>query len=57
MRLSEHQELQWREAIDVVAACACRLFPLVSSEQARNLAAVMLRDLGTQGIRLVRDRG
>jgi hypothetical protein len=52
----EHEELQWREAVEAVAACASKLFPLVSSQQARDLASLVLRDLGTQGIRLVRDR-
>lgn len=42
------------EAIAAVAASARRLFPLVSEQQARDLASIILADLETNGIRLVR---
>lgn len=50
----DEQPLTAREAIAAVAASARRLFPLVSEEQARDLAAAVLGDLEVRGIRLVR---
>ena len=44
------------EAVQAVAASARRLFPLVSEQQARNLATSVLHDLKAQGIGLVRNR-
>ncbi len=52
----EHEELERAEAVDVVAASARRLFPIVSEQQARELAALVLRDLAARGVRLVRNR-
>lgn len=49
-----HEELGLREAVDAVAASARRLFPLVSEQQARDLAAAVLRDLEAEGICLAR---
>lgn len=49
------EELSRDEAVDVVAASARRLFPVVSEQQARELASLVLRDLAARGIRLVRD--
>lgn len=53
----EHEELERDEAVGVVAASARRLFPIVSEQQARELATLVLRDLAAGGIRLVRVRG
>ena len=50
-----HEELDPNEAVIVVAASARRLFPMVSEQQARELASLLLRDLQADGIRLVRD--
>ena len=44
----EHEELEQEKAVAVVAASARRLFPVVSEQQARDLAA--------RGVRLIRDR-
>ena len=52
----EHEELGPRQAVDIVAGSARRLFPLVSEQQARDLAAAMLRELEAADIRLVRVR-
>lgn len=52
----ERDELASEEAIQVVAATAQRLFPMVSEQQARQLAALVLCDLAARGIRLVRDQ-
>lgn len=52
----EYEKLAQDEAVGVVAASARRLFPIVSEQQARELAQLMLRDLEVRGIRLVRDR-
>lgn len=49
-------ELTRDEAVSVVAASARRLFALVSEQQARDLAALVLNDLAARGIRLVRDQ-
>jgi len=49
------EELSQAEAVGVVAASARRLFSIVSDQQARELAALVLRDLEIRGIRLVRD--
>ncbi len=51
-----HEELSRDEAVGVVAMSARRLFPIVSEQQARELAALVLRDLEARGVRLVRDR-
>ncbi len=51
-----HEELSRDEAVTMVAVSARRLFPIVSEQQARELAALVLRDLETRGVRLVRDR-
>jgi hypothetical protein len=50
-----NEELGRDEAVAVVAASARGLFPLVSEQQARELAALVLRDLAKRGLRLVRD--
>lgn len=47
-------ELNQAQAVDVVAASARKLFPLVSERRARELAALVLRDLNAGGITLVR---
>jgi hypothetical protein len=52
----EHEELGQREAVDAVARSARRLFPFVSEQQARDLAAAVLRDLASEDICLVRIR-
>jgi hypothetical protein len=52
----EREELGRDEAVGVVAASTRRLFPVVSEQQARELAALVLRDLAGRGIRLVRDQ-
>jgi hypothetical protein len=52
--LKPQQTLNPDEAVRAVAASARRLFPLVSEQQARDLATMMLRDLEKSGIRLVR---
>ena len=49
------QALATEEAVEAVAASARRLFPIVSEQQARDLACLVLRDLAARGIRLVRD--
>ena len=49
-------DLTQGEAVDAVAASARRLFPIVSEQQARELATLVLRDLAARGIHLVRDR-
>lgn len=49
------EELSRDEAVTVVAMSARRLFPIVSEQQARELAALILRDLEGQGVRLVRE--
>lgn len=51
-----HEDLSRAEAVDVVATSARRLFPIVSEQQARELAALVLRDLEARGVRLVRGR-
>jgi hypothetical protein len=51
-----HEALDRDEAVGVVAMSARRLFPIVSEQQARELAVLMLRDLAAQGVRLVRER-
>ncbi len=51
----QHVELSRDAAVDLVAASARRLFPIVSEQQARELASLVLRDLAARGIRLVRD--
>jgi hypothetical protein len=48
------EELERDEAVRVVAASAQRLFPIVSQQQAREIAALILRDLQARDIRLVR---
>jgi 2-hydroxychromene-2-carboxylate isomerase len=48
-------ELDRDKAIYAVTASAKRLFPIVSEQQARDLAALVLRDLEAQGIRLVQE--
>lgn len=53
MRVS-YEELDRDKAVRAVAASAQRLFPIVSEQQARDLAALILRDLETRGIRLCR---
>ena len=50
------EELPQDDAVDAVAASARRLFPIVSEQQARELATLVLRDLAERGIHLVRDR-
>ena len=52
----ETEELAQGEAVDVVAETARRLFPIVSEQRARELAARVLHDLAERGIHLVRDR-
>lgn len=49
----DHRELSRDEAVDVVVACARRLFPVLSQRHAREAAGIVLRDLEAQGIRLV----
>jgi hypothetical protein len=51
-----YEELDPDKAVRVVAASAQRLFPIVSEQQARDLAALILRDLETKGIRLCRQK-
>lgn len=53
---SRPEELDQDEAIGAVAASARRLFPLVSEQQAREMASLVLRDLRASGISLVRSR-
>lgn len=50
----DYKELALRDAVEAVAASARRLFPIVSEQQARDLAAAVLRDLEAEGIRLAR---
>ncbi len=50
----EPVELDRDEAVRVVAASARKLFPLVSERQAREMAALVLRDLEGCGMALVR---
>lgn len=50
----DYKELALRDAVEAVAASARRLFPMVSEQQARDLAAAVLRDLQAEGIRLAR---
>lgn len=50
----DYKELALRDAVEAVAASARRLFPMVSEQQARDLAAAVLRDLEAEGIRLAR---
>jgi hypothetical protein len=45
------------DAIDAVAASVRRLFSVVSEQQARDLASLVLADLRAQGIHLVREGG
>jgi len=52
--LWESEELDRAEAVRVVAASARRLFPIVSEQQAREMASLVLRDLDAHGVRLVR---
>lgn len=54
--LAAHESLDRGEAVRVVAASARRLFPIISEQQARELALLVLRDLEARGIGLVRDR-
>lgn len=49
-----HEELEGDEAVRIVAASARRLFPVVSQQQAREIASLILRDLRARDIRLVR---
>ena len=56
MGIMDREELTTDQATDAVAASARRLFPLVSTQQARALAILVLRDLEARGIRLMRDR-
>ena len=51
-----HEELTPQEAIEAVAASARRLFPLVTEQQARSLAATILQDLRSDNIVLARAR-
>ncbi len=51
----ERQELGPAEAVAAVAASARRLFPLVSEQQVREFASLILRDLEASGFRLVQD--
>lgn len=50
-------DLSHEDAITVVAASARRLFSVISEQQARDLASLVLADLRAQGVRLVRDDG
>ena len=52
----EGEALEEGEAVGAVAASARRLFPIVSGQQARDMARLILNDLAARGIRLVRDR-
>jgi len=52
--VASQEELSHHEAVGVVAASARRLFSVVSEQQARELATLVLRDLEARGIRLVR---
>lgn len=54
--ISVHEELGPEDAVNAVAGSARRLFPFVSAQQARDLAAAVLRDLDLDNIRLVRVR-
>ena len=49
-----HHELSEQEAIAAVAKSVRRLFSFVSDQQARDLAAAVLRELHDDGIRIVR---
>lgn len=48
-------DLSQEESAGIVAATLRRLFTVVSEQQARDLAALVLADLRAQGIRLVQD--
>lgn len=50
----EAEKLGRDEAVEVVARSARRLFPIVSEQQARELAGLILQDLESRGIGLVR---
>lgn len=48
-------DLSREQAISAVSASVRRLFTVVSEQQARDLAALVLEDLRAQGVRLVRN--
>lgn len=50
------EDLEREDAVTVVAASVRRLFSIVSEQQARELAILVLRELAARGVRLVRDR-
>lgn len=48
-------DLSREQAISAVSTSVRRLFTVVSEQQARDLAALVLEDLRAQGVRLVRN--
>jgi len=50
-------DLSPKDAVGIVAASVRRLFSVISEQQARDLASLVLDDLRAQGVRLVQDTG
>ena len=48
-------DLSHEQAVSAVSASIRRLFTVMSEQQARDLAALVLQDLRAQGVRLVQD--
>ena len=48
-------DLSEKDAINMVAASGRRLFAVISEQQARDLATLVLNDLRAKGVRLVQD--
>jgi len=53
--VTTRSELSQGDAAGVVAATLRRLFTVVSEQQARDLASLVLADLRAKGVRLVQD--
>ena len=51
--LAAATDLNREQAISAVSASVRRLFTIVSEQQARDLAALVLEDLHARGVRLV----
>ena len=53
--VTTRSELSQEDAAGVVAATLRRLFTVISEQQARDLALLVLTDLRAQGVRLLQD--
>ncbi len=53
--MNAHGEITEKDAINIVAASVRRLFAVISEQQSRDLASLVLNDLRAKGVRLVQD--